>query len=584
MNRRIKAATLFAVLTIISMCPVVSQIEEASAHAPHAPIFIDGNGDFTPDNGVTGGSGTVSDPYIIEGWEINASTGHGIEIRRTDAHFVIRDVNIHDGFYGDWPQYAGIHLWNVSNGSIEQSTFFNSQNNIDAIVVSNISIVNNTFYGVRDNETNPYCRHGVLVDWGENVTIANNWFTTIFQAAIWLTGWGTNVTIIKNYIMNSYWGITLIQFPTNVTVTENVLIDNDVGMYLIQPAGCHVYHNVFINNTQQGLDVQGFNDYWDDGYPNGGNYWSDYSGNDFLSGPDQDLPGSDGIGDTPYDVDVDTQDRYPLMSPVTPLPMRPPAILRATLSGTDLENVTIAWALSPDDGQGLKSVVGYEVYRGKVYDSSGLSYQFITALPNGTTTFTDASVGEGDQANYFYQVCAADVYHNQSCPETQVAKFTRPLSLGPNLISIPLIQSNESIEAILQTVKYDKVWSCNSSSQEWTWFMKQKEYRRGLWNMDHTQGIWVNVTEDSNLTVAGIVPTQTSIHLTAGWNLVSFPSFSTTYTVADLKAEIGAMRVEGYDLAPPYFLRTLGDAEVLLAGEAYWIEVDADVDWMVEGS
>ena len=54
---------------------------------------------------------------------------------------------------------------------------------------------------------------------------------------------------------------------------------------------------------------------WDNGYPSGGNYWSDYTGNDSFSGPNQDLPGSDGIGDTPYNITGYTpndQDRYPL--------------------------------------------------------------------------------------------------------------------------------------------------------------------------------------------------------------------------------------------------------------------------------
>ena len=165
-----------------------------------------------------------------------------------------------------------------------------------------------------------------------------------------------------------------------------------------------------------------------------------------------------------------------------------------------------------------------------------------------------------------------------------MAKFTRPLAQGPNLVSFPLIQSNESIKTVLQTAEYDKAWYYDSSSREWKWHMTSKEYRRGLWNVDHTMGIWMNVTEDSNLTVAGVVPAQTVIRLVAGWNLVSFPSFNTPYTVADLKAEVGATRVEGYDRAPPYYLRVLGDEEMLLAGEAYWVRVDTDVDWIVEVS
>ena len=45
---------------------------------------------------------------------------------------------------------------------------------------------------------------------------------------------------------------------------------------------------------------------WDNG--SNGNYWSDYTGDD---------AGGDGIGDTPYVIDENNQDRYPLMKPWT---------------------------------------------------------------------------------------------------------------------------------------------------------------------------------------------------------------------------------------------------------------------------
>jgi hypothetical protein len=43
---------------------------------------------------------------------------------------------------------------------------------------------------------------------------------------------------------------------------------------------------------------------WDNGYPSGGNYWSDYTGTDNYSGPSQNIPGSDGIGDVNYTIDA----------------------------------------------------------------------------------------------------------------------------------------------------------------------------------------------------------------------------------------------------------------------------------------
>ena len=91
--------------------------------------------------------------------------------------------------------------------------------------------------------------------------------------------------------------------------------------------------------------------------------------------------------------------------------------------------------------------------------------------------------------------------------------------------------------------------------------------------------------QPSNLAVAGIVPSSTSIYLHAGWNLVGFHSFNGTYAVSDLKASVGVETVEGFDeLAPPYFLRAMTDGDVLQAGYGYWIRMSSDDLWTVVNS
>jgi hypothetical protein len=150
-------------------------------------------------------------------------------------------------------------------------------------------------------------------------------------------------------------------------------------------------------------------------------------------------------------------------------------------------------------------------------------------------------------------------------------------------VSIPLRQSIEDVGTVLQTVEYDRAWFYDSSNKEWKWYMTFKNYRRGFWILNHKIGLWVNVTEDSNLTLAGIVPAQTTIHLYEGWNLISFPSFN-SITIADVKAEIGVIKVEGYDSSPPHYLRVLGDGETLQAGYGYWMKLESDTDWVVEVS
>lgn len=390
-----------------------------------------------------------------------------------------------------------------------------------------------------------------------------------------------NNTLYSNDILNNDIGVHIRHSYGNIIDYNYIGNNTEFGVKITSSSGNFVYHNSIVDNVQQAFDDTDSNQ-WDDGYPSGGNWWSDYNGIDLMWGPLQDLPGPDGIGDTPYVIDADSEDRYPLMGPPVAIYPRPPIILQADLTGYNSSNVTIIWSLSPDDGAGLYSVMRYDVYRNSTYEPTGSGYALMASVPNGTYEFTDILAGEGDPNDYFYIVCAVNMTNDSSCSEDQAGKFTRPLSPGPTLASVPLIQSDTDIEIVLQTVKWDKAWTYDASLNEWLWHMKFKSYRGQLKKVDHLMGLWVNVTDNSNLTVAGLVPWSTDIQLMSGWNLVGFPSFSTTYTVADLKAETGATRVEGYDpVSSPYFLREMTGSEVLQAGEGYWVYVLVDAIWTV---
>jgi parallel beta-helix repeat protein len=97
------------------------------------------------------------------------------------------------------------------------------------------------------------------------------------------------------------------------TITTNVIAENGLGISTSKSSANYLHHNSFLDNSIQASSSDSSNQ-WDDGYPSGGNYWSDYNGIDFNKGPYQNETGSDGIGDTPYAINADTQDRYPLGS------------------------------------------------------------------------------------------------------------------------------------------------------------------------------------------------------------------------------------------------------------------------------
>jgi len=151
----------------------------------------------------------------------------------------------------------------------------------------------------------------------------SKWYTTIDGNSTGdVVSITSNDTKIVNFtIQYGYSGISLLHCRDN-NISSNILLNNYKGVAVNCSSNNLIFHNDLMNNTQQVYDYSWDNpDYppstnmWDDGYPSGGNYWSQYTGNDTYSGPFQNITCSDGIGDTPYKIDQNNEDRYPLMLP-----------------------------------------------------------------------------------------------------------------------------------------------------------------------------------------------------------------------------------------------------------------------------
>lgn len=112
-------------------------------------------------------------------------------------------------------------------------------------------------------------------------------------------------------------GVSILGPLASVNILENQILNNIVGVDTVSSRGhglASIFHNNFIGNGENARDQA--NNTWDGGYMVQGNYWDDYTGNDTHRGRHQTLPGSDGIGDSPYAIAGGiSKDQYPLMTP-----------------------------------------------------------------------------------------------------------------------------------------------------------------------------------------------------------------------------------------------------------------------------
>ena len=271
-------------------------------------------------------SGTYYIQNMKNEYSVENCAGPGIDIRNTDAHFVITNCTVHNCGGGN----NGVHLHSVKYGKVNGSCVMANNTgkgirmqNCSYIDIENSSFLNNSIYGIEVYPTvmpKPSCKY---------INITNN-NCSYNEYGIELIG---DNCIVRDNIISNNWRYGMYGYGNDSQIYNNTIRDNDdygiMMNYDIPSQVCLrncIFGNTFIDNNRvynqnasQAYDSG--DNYWNTTTPLGyyndtcagadpacahdnyiGNNWSDYNGTD---------EGDDKIGDAWYPINDSTPVQHP---------------------------------------------------------------------------------------------------------------------------------------------------------------------------------------------------------------------------------------------------------------------------------
>jgi parallel beta-helix repeat protein len=277
-----------------------------------------------PTNGTVGILMGFSTSCNILANNASSNNWYGIYLYRSNGNSILGNTASYNG-------RAGIHIgYSTGNSVMSNAMALNGiwlegdligHWNTHTIETSN-TVNSKPVYYWKDQTsgTIPMDAGEVILGNCTNIVVTNLALT--FGTVGILMGFSGGCDITGNLASDNNYGVYLYASSNNNITNNTVSQNTEYGISLDSSMNNLVHHNNIMNNVIQAFDSSQFGNQWDNGYPAGGNYWSDYTGIDIFSGPLQDILGSDSIGDTPYDIDSDSRDNYPLMGPTDSIPPR----------------------------------------------------------------------------------------------------------------------------------------------------------------------------------------------------------------------------------------------------------------------
>jgi len=297
---------------------------------------------------------------------------------------------------------SGIYLHYYSDNNIINCDVYNNRYGIYLYKSSNNNVINCDVYN------NSY---GIYLDQSSNNNFTNcDAYNNSYGIYLFCS---SDNNVINCDVYNNSNGIRFRWPSYNNVITENTFTSNNnygVRMEDSYSDDNQIYHNNFINNNNG--DIQAYDEsdnIWNDSYPSGGNYWDDYNGNDMFSGPGQNIYGSDGIGDIPYNISGgDNQDRYPLMIPWGTYPPEKPATPSGETQGQTGTSYPYSTSATDPDGDMLE--YGWD------WDGDGTVDEWDDNDGSYYTSGTPISTSHAWEADdtYYVKVKAKDIYGAES--------------------------------------------------------------------------------------------------------------------------------------------------------------------------